>query len=165
MASSNFLIQSTSSIPLPLVATASAEVDSGAQAPAKAEAYLELAWSPSCQKILEVYVKEHYTKISADSPEYEIIKPPEVKKTGGKVFKLLGGQTYGLPGGSSSAYVAIPLTSTGHPTVEVIDLNQKATPIPWNQGSLVYLTGTSGLKCCGHGTVVCIMLAMAYGIQ
>jgi hypothetical protein len=63
MASSNFLVQATSSIPLDLIATASAEVDPGVQTPTQAGAYLELTWSPSCQKILEVYVMEHYKKV------------------------------------------------------------------------------------------------------
>ena len=63
MASSNFLVKATSSIPLDLIAAAAAEVDPRAQTPAQASAYLELTWSPSCQKILEVYVMEHYKKV------------------------------------------------------------------------------------------------------
>lgn len=80
------------------------------------------------------------------------------------MFTLLGGQEYTLPE-APSAYVAIPLGSTGNPTVEVTVPNQKSTPVPWNQGSLVYLRGKSGLKCCGDGRVVCIMLGMAYDDQ
>jgi hypothetical protein len=103
-------------------------------------------------------------QIGVDSPENKIIKHPEVKKTGGKILKL-GGQTYALPGGSLLAYVAIPLASSGHPTIEVVDANGKAASIPWNKGSLVYLTGTSELRYSRDGTVVCIILAMAYNSQ
>jgi len=63
MATSNCLVQPTSSIPLDLITTASAEVDPKAQTPANTGAYSKLTWSPSCQKILEVYVKEHYKKV------------------------------------------------------------------------------------------------------
>ncbi|CZT45568.1 uncharacterized protein RSE6_05886 [Rhynchosporium secalis] len=68
---------------------------------------------------------------------------PEVKKTGGKVFTLQGGQEYTLPV-DPSAHVAIPLGSSGYPTVEVTVMNQ---------GSLVYLRGNPVLKCSREGMV------------
>lgn len=100
-------------------------------------------------------------QISVDSPESTVVNTSKVKKTGGKVFELLGGQRFAFPSGS--AYVAILLAMTGRATVEVKAPGDRLTPVSWEVGSLLYLTGDCSLACVGDGTVLCIILAMSYG--
>ena len=83
----------------------------------------------------------------------------DVKTTSGEVFELPAGNTFGLPK-PTSAYVAIPLAANGDVTVEVVNKFGHGAVINWDMGTMIYLKGTVGLKCCGQGSVVCIMLAL-----
>lgn len=58
------------------------------------------------------------------------------------------------------AYVLIPLSSDGESKVNVIDFRDKAYFIPWIEGAIIYLPGTSSLKFLGDGKVVCIILGV-----
>jgi len=82
-----------------------------------------------------------------------------VTSTSGEVFELPASHTFGLPNPLSS-YVAIPLAAKGDITVEVVSESTHGQVVEWEMGTMIYLRGTVGLKCCGFGSVVCIMLAL-----
>jgi hypothetical protein len=93
------------------------------------------------------------------SPEYLIADKSNVKTTSGEVFELPSENTFGLPQETSS-YIAIPLAKKGQVTVQVVNEEGMKDVIAWELGTMIYLSGTVGLKCCGNGSVTCIMLAL-----
>ncbi|KAI9853274.1 MAG: hypothetical protein M1824_001471 [Vezdaea acicularis] len=123
--------------------------------------YKQLTWSSSCEK-LKVEYAQYYRKINEDYPEHKIINRQEVKRTGGGVYAFYGGSDvfnlFNLPGGELSLYIAIPMMIDGQLEMVVIDSKNQEFKIDWNKVAIVYLSGTSKLKCSGKGKMICILL-------
>jgi len=110
---------------------------------------------------LDKLTADIFLQINNNSPEYEIIQRSKADSISGEVLELPAGEANAFkPPIRDAAYVIIPMTQDGEPKVEVMDSMGGQKSLQWKKGSLVYLSGTSALKCTGDGSVICIMLAL-----